>query len=457
MKIEETFELAFQNHQKNNFKIAEKLYKQILKKQSDHFKSIFYLGTLSIQTKNFDKAKSCCEKAIQINPNYPEAYHNLGTILQNLGDIEKAIDCYEKAIQIFPNYTSAHNNLGNAFNELGEHKKAVDYCEKAIKINYNYTSAHNNLGNAFSKLGEYKKAVDCYKKAIKINPNYLLAHNNLGIVFRELGKWHDAIKFFQKANFTSSRAELLECTYFSNNLKTYTRILEKLTKQDPLNLRVATIAAYVSKKENIKNIYPFCKDPLNYVFIKNFKNELTSVNKFSKNLLKILGKIQSIWEPSSKTTKGGYQSLGNLFDSKDSEILKLKKIIEKQIINYRKVYKGSQDFFIKKWPTESKFRGWYVRLTKQGHQKSHIHPAGWLSGVIYLKVPKLLNKNEGSIEFTLHGYDYPYDKSLPNLIYSPKIFDITLFPSSLFHRTIPFNSQEERQVIAFDLVPKQSI
>ena len=245
--------------------------------------------------------------------------------------------------------------------------------------------------------------------------------------------------------------------HFSNNLKTYTIILEKLTKRDPLNLRVATIAAYVSKKENIKNIYPFCKDPLNYVFIKNFKNELTSVNKFSKNLLKILGKIQSIWEPSSKTTKGGYQSLGNLFDSKDSEILKLKKIIEKQIINYRKVYKGGQDFFIKKWPTESKFRGWYVRLTKQGHQKSHIHPAGWLSGVIYLKVPKLLNKNEGSIEFTLHGYDYPYDKSLPNLIYSPKIFDITLFPSSLFHRTIPFNSQEERQVIAFDLVPKQSI
>ena len=325
MKIEETFELAFQNHQKNNFKIAEKLYKQILKKQSDHFKSIFYLGTLSIQTKNFDKAKSCCEKAIQINPNYPEAYHNLGTILQNLGDIEKAIDCYEKAIQIFPNYTSAHNNLGNVFNELGEHKKAVDYCKKAIKIDYNYISAHNNLGNAFSKLGEHKKAVDCYKKAIKINPNYLLAHNNLGAVFRELGKWHDAIKFFQKANFTSSRAELLECTYFSNNLKTYTRILEKLTKQDPLNLRVATIAAYVSKKENIKNIYPFCKDPLNYVFIKNFKNELTSVNKFSKNLLKILGKIQSTWEPSSKTTKGGYQSLGNLFDSKNSEILKLKK------------------------------------------------------------------------------------------------------------------------------------
>jgi len=35
-----------------------------------------------------------------------------------------------------------------------------------------------------------------------------------------------------------------------------------------------------------------------------------------------------------------------------------------------------------------------------------------------------------------------------------KFFDIVLFPSSLFHRTIPFNSNEERQVVAFDLMPK---
>ena len=146
--------------------------------------------------------------------------------------------------------------------------------------------------------------------------------------------------------------------------------------------------------------------------------------------------------------------MGNLFASTDNEIIRLQKIIEKQIINYREIYKDSTDLFIKKWPTESKFRGWHVKLFKQGHQKSHIHPAGWLSGVFYLKVPKLLNKNEGSIEFTLYGYDYFNDKNLPNLIHRPKIFDITLFPSSLFHRTIPFSSQEERQVIAFDLVPK---
>ena len=83
------------------------------------------------------------------------------------------------------------------------------------------------------------------------------------------------------------------------------------------------------------------------------------------------------------------------------------------------------------------------------HQKGNLEDAEKL----YLKIPKLLNKNEGSIKFSLIGYDYPYEKNLSNFTHSPKNFDLTLFPSSLFHETIPFNSQDERHCIAFDLIP----
>ena len=91
-------------------------------------------------------------------------------------------------------------------------------------------------------------------------------------------------------------------------------------------------------------------------------------------------------------------------------------------------------------------------MLKNGYQTSHIHPSGWLSGVIYLKT-MALNNNEGAIEFGLHGYDLPViDKDYPRKIHRPKIGDIALFPSSLFHRTIPFSSDSERCVIAFDLM-----
>ena len=107
------------------------------------------------------------------------------------------------------------------------------------------------------------------------------------------------------------------------------------------------------------------------------------------------------------------------------------------------------------WPKELNIVGWYTRLLDQGHQTSHIHTSGWLSGVIYLKVPKASQKDEGAIEFSLHGYDYPIlDHEYPRIIHHPKAGEIILFPSSLFHKTVPISGDSERLSIAFDLLPK---
>ena len=82
-------------------------------------------------------------------------------------------------------------------------------------------------------------------------------------------------------------------------------------------------------------------------------------------------------------------------------------------------------------------------------------PNKLLSGVVYLKTVAPLENNEGAIELSLHGYDLPIlDESYPKKVHQPNVGDIVLFPSSLFHRTIPFTTDGERCVIAFDLVPE---
>ena len=125
MKTKEIFALAIQNHLKNNLQIAENLYKEVLKSNPNHFGSIFYLGTLLVQTERFELAKPLLHKATQINPNYAAAHNNLGAALKELGEYQgtinccqKAIGCYEKAIQIQPNHVDAHNNLGIILQEL---------------------------------------------------------------------------------------------------------------------------------------------------------------------------------------------------------------------------------------------------------------------------------------------------------------------------------------------------
>jgi len=238
-------------------------------------------------------------------------------------------------------------------------------------------------------------------------------------------------------------------------VENYNKLLNTFAEKDPTNLRIASLAAYVSTKENIKNVYPFCKKPLNYFFSINLRDEFESSDQFYQRLLKISEKLESSWQIKN-IVKNGYQSTGNLLDKPFLEITVLKKKIEKQISIYRKNYKNSDDYYITRWPNESELTGWYIKLKKQGQLKSHIHETGWLSGVFYLRVPKPLRKNEGSINLSLQGFDYPYDEKLPNLYYAPKPFDLILYPSSLFHFTVPFTSNEERHCIAFDVTPKKN-
>ena len=67
-------------------------------------------------------------------------------------------------------------------------------------------------------------------------------------------------------------------------------------------------------------------------------------------------------------------------------------------------------------------------------------------------MPSKIKKNEAGIQFHLNGDDYEIiNKNMPNKIVKPEIGTMVLFPSSLYHSTVPFTSDEERICIAFDL------
>ena len=153
------------------------------------------------------------------------------------------------------------------------------------------------------------------------------------------------------------------------------------------------------------------------------------------------------------TRTGGERAIVSKCTEKPhKKIQNLKSIIITEIELYYLKFKNETCSFIKRWPSKYDLNAWHVILKKQGHQNPHIHPNGWLSGVIYLKVVPSFKKNEGAIEFSLNGEQY-YDAKSPKVVHLPKAGDIILFPSSLHHRTIPFSADTDRISIAFDLVP----
>ena len=93
-------------------------------------------------------------------------------------------------------------------------------------------------------------------------------------------------------------------------------------------------------------------------------------------------------------------------------------------------------------------------MNKGGYLTSHIHEEGWISGCVYLQLPEKNSAHEGSFEYSTDGDDYPrLHDDFPSQIVDQQVGDLVIFPSSLFHRTLPFHSDQERVCVAFDIKP----
>ncbi|MDO8962517.1 MAG: 2OG-Fe(II) oxygenase family protein, partial [Methylophilus sp.] len=152
----------------------------------------------------------------------------------------------------------------------------------------------------------------------------------------------------------------------------------------------------------------------------------------------------------------GKQSAGNLFKRPEASFKALSELIKRAFVDYRNYYGNKDCALITHFPETLEFTSsWYVKMQQGGHLNAHIHEIGWISGAVYLAMPESTDPREGAFEYGTHGDEYPQlHTDFPTAYVKPKVGDIVLFPSSLFHRTIPFNAQQERICIAFDLKPQ---
>ena len=97
---------------------------------------------------------------------------------------------------------------------------------------------------------------------------------------------------------------------------------------------------------------------------------------------------------------------------------------------------------------------WSVQLQPDGYHADHLHPDGWLSSACYITLPAAVagEGREGWIKFGQPGI--PTDPPLePRHFIRPEPGLLALFPSYMWHGTVPFSGDETRLTIAFDVVP----
>ena len=451
---EELINQAFKLHGQGNIQAAIKSYQYFIAQGYNDPRVYSNYGIILKDLGKLKEAEVSIRKAIEIKPDFLQANINLATTLRQLGKHEEAKLSLLEAIRLKPDFAELHLNLGNILTDLGKSAEAEVSIRKAIKLKPNLVNAHITLGVILNDLGKYKDAEISYNKAISLKPDSNSALINRWQLFFDNGNYEAALKDIDRLDTQVSRACALETLFALGRIDEIHKRIKKTSNTDYGNIRMAAFCSFLAQKNKKDTGHQFCQNPLSFLYYSNLKYHRKDYKEFINQIISELNNVEKLWQPYNFTTHNGFHTPDyiNLFSNSSKRIAQLKSIILNELNTYHKKFEKQNCSYIKRWPSNKTLQAWHVVLKKQGYQEAHIHPSGWLSGVIYLKVVPPLSENEGAIEFSLNSKNY-FNVNAPKLTYQPQLGDIIFFPSSLHHRTIPFSTDTERMVIAFDLLP----
>ena len=449
---------------KKQLGLAIESFKQAIKVKPDFAEAYNNMG-IAINDKgdecDKDAALDSCRQAVKIKPNFAEAHNNIGIILHAKDDIPAAVDSFNKALTVNPNYADAHKNMGIALNDKGNLEAAIESFKQAIKIKPDHAEAHNHMAVALNNtsIAQHSMtarlaAIDSFKQAIMIRADYTEAHYNLGLLLLEAGQYGEAAKHFKLGDFKNSGHYLLRCLYLQDEKSLFYDQLDYLEKKGEVHPIIGSLGCRSALKYGIERPNLFCIDPLNYVLTTKLSHQYDFEKVFIKTANKILNE-KKIPNKKQGLLTNGFQTAGNVFKLEPELTKEIEKIIRFEVEKYLVKFKDSQEGFITNWPKDYYISGWFITMTSGGKISPHMHENGWMSGSIYIKIPSKLISNSGNLVLCIEDGNLA-DRSI-NQEKSISVAQGTLclFPASLLHYTIPFESKEERIVLAFDIKPPE--
>ncbi len=450
------FNLGAMLHALNDSKGAISHYQEAIKLNPNFTEAFFNLGITYQRESNYELAIESYEKAISFQPGFYEAIGNIGTIKQLQGNLEEAVNFFKKSLTIFEDGRS-HYNLAGAYRNLGDLSLSIKHYKRAIEIGSGEAEFYSDLGDALWHDGNIEEANRFLRKAVEVDSSNSRSNYQLGVFLYDNKAFTEAIKFFESAQIADWEERILYCLYKLKKFDEFKQKLEPLIKQKNGSPFLATLSAHYAQNFKTQDLYNFCPSPLDFVCHEQIPELMHNDQQLIKELINDINTADIGQRKQSRLT-AGIQSSGNLFKRKEVSFNKLSEALKKMLNEYFLRHKNEDNEFIRSFPKNIIFSSaWYVKMELGGHLTSHIHEEGWISGAVYLVIPKNSGPDgqEGAIELSNDGDEYPrlHDEFEKKVIL-PKVGDVIFFPSSVFHRTIPFNSKEERICIAFDVMPE---
>ena len=400
------------------------------------------------------------QKVLELDPDNPDALINLGEIYKELGNLDQALASILKCLELKPDNPYAYMNLGGIYKDLGNLDQALASTLKSLELKPDNPTAHMNLGIIYKELGNIDQALSSLKEAIKSDKTNGKAAKELALTYYHIGSYRDGITAISNINSKESGNVLLSLYLCLNDKTNFNRCANILSKKQWLNSQgtAAIDHANIFYNQTLDNGLSG-RSTINSIFTQKIKAQELS-NSLMQQILNRLSS-GSLKSKAQGHLANGLQTSGNILDLPEEPFRALKKLLIQKIDEYNKSYDINTDKNFKaNWEANLYLlTGWAIIMNRGGNLKSHNHEHGWLTGTFYLQMPeKGANKEEGAIEFSHQGPRYPSgNAAFEKRLIRPSARDLNIFSSALFHRTLPFQSEQQRICIAFDISKRNDL
>ncbi|WP_281299695.1 MULTISPECIES: tetratricopeptide repeat protein [unclassified Iodidimonas] len=447
---------------------------------------------------DYEQAVAAFEQALRIKPDHVPALHNLAVTHFVAGRAEQSLHLLDQCLARQPDLALAHYNRGHALYELGRTDEAIQSYELCIALAPDYREGHDTLNKLFWQHGMGDHYLKSYQTALQKVPQALdlwidwadkliLAEQcgeAVAAVAGALDQGHDDARLshvlgralmgmgqYGKAQTALIDAtdrpdaplaavlDLSRCCLLAKSYREAEQAAEKALRRAPLDQEALAWRALSwrflgdAREPDLNDYERFIG-----VFDLPAPPGYASIEAFNERLAACLRDLHKAHQhPMEQTLRGGSQTMGSLFSRDYPEIQQARALFEAAIKDYIKALPDDPaHVFLNRKSRDFSFSGsWSVRLHRHGFHVNHVHAKGWISSCYYVELPPSTHQGDGQqgwIKFGESSLGLGGEDAIQRVI-QPKPGRLVLFPSYVYHGTIPFDDEAERLTIAFDVVP----
>jgi len=405
------------------------------------------------------EALAALESAEAIDAGLPGLARHRAETLQNLERFDEAVAIFEKEIARTPADPGLHldyNALLYQLGRTGEFLKSYDRGPQSREL---------LLGKAFLLAREKRdaEAHAIYAALQARDPDDRLAAIGVAQLLTVMGRHSEAVASFESLLARHGDAKLFsiaaEPALLSGDPQKAAWLCEQglvRTPQSASCLAMLSIASRMMEdgRDEALNGY----DTLVRIFDLEPPEGFSSMESFNAELNASLDRLHpKTREFIDQSLRGGTQTHGHLFPAGLPLVVKLKQRIDEAVTRY--IAELDQDAahpLLSRRGKDFRYSGsWSSRLHDSGFHVNHFHPDGWISSCYYVSVPDVVRcetAKQGWIKFGEPAFGAALKNPICRTI-QPTPGRLVLFPSYMWHGTVPFHDKAARTTIAFDVVP----